>query len=182
MEIRNNTPSFGMALRKPSSEHVHNFAEYVMSSTRPSIAKRGLKQIKREQAKNPHFDMEIDSFLSGGRARFSVIPTSEKAKSMYNTAYVSCKTEEYATGFDKALAKSQANIDAAEKSGSKLRQYWANTVGFIKAIGLLVKTVVFNPKDFLPIDIRYAADVATSRKNAVVTQIAREKAVDKILN
>ena len=47
MEVRNNTPSFGMAFIKPKAEDISGFTKHVTKSRRPRLVARGLAQLQK---------------------------------------------------------------------------------------------------------------------------------------
>lgn len=59
MEIRNNTPSFGMAFVKPKPEEMAEFTNYVTRNGKmsPRLVKKGLAQLVKKHAEDMYFDI-----------------------------------------------------------------------------------------------------------------------------
>lgn len=79
MEIRNNTPSFGMAFKKPSAEAMEQFTEYVTRKGAASagIAKRGVQTLVKRHANDKHFDIEFQA-----PSRMRIVPKTAVAGEM----------------------------------------------------------------------------------------------------
>lgn len=81
MEIRNNTPSFGMAFRNPSKSEMSQFAKYITDDFKVSskLVKKGLLREIDKHSKDKHFDFYFEEPKS-----MQVIPKSDLARQMYS--------------------------------------------------------------------------------------------------
>ena len=91
MEIRNNfaigTPSFGMALRRPSEQDVLTIMKYGEEhGFSPSRVEKALVALRNKQASNKHFDVSIHAF-SSEVIKCDIIPKSEIAEAVYSRFY-----------------------------------------------------------------------------------------------
>lgn len=181
MEIRNFTPSnnntsFGMAFRQP--KQMNEFADYVTCAAKHSLAKRGLKQFIKEQAKNDHFDVE---FVPGktvtvaniqGVERcggFKVIPmTDEARKIMPKETMVKAKVET-ASIIDKIIDKYTQKCEEA----SGLKVHLLGLKGFAEGVVAVGKMLIAKPKEFLPASMREAGELATKMNDKVETKLAK---------
>lgn len=179
MEIRtftpsNNNTSFGMAFRQP--KQMNEFADYVTCAAKHSLAKRGLKQFIKEQAKNDHFDVEFvpgkaSETLKGLKeyGSFKVIPmTDEARKIMPKETMVKAKVETDSP-IDKIIEKYAKKIE--ESSG--LKAHLLGLKGLAEGVVAVGKMLIAKPKEFLPASMRKAGELATKMNDKVETKLAK---------
>ncbi len=134
MEIRNNTPSFGMALRKP--QDMRKFLSAVNEfNIKDKQVVRGVKQVSNELSHHKNYDVQYNDVLDS----FQVIEKSsgEIVKSFSNGDSVLPKSsyKNYVTAFDKATEKEKITV----------RDFWDAT----KQIAGLAKIKAVSPKEYL---------------------------------
>lgn len=168
MEIRNNTPSFGMAFRKPAD--MGKFSEYVVSAGPEFIAKRGLARVVKKQANNAHFDMEYRP----GQG-IAVVPTSEKARAY---GY----TEDLVTGSkysDLRLRISKKyfseDYNKAYSSASRSERFLMTAKRAFAALRLAGHSMI-HPEVMLPKSLKAASSMASASESAVERRIAQDAA------
>ena len=167
MEIRNNTPSFGMAFKKPSAEQMEAFTNYVTKGRKPKFVEKGIRQVVAEQAGNKHFDIEYH----GGDC-FSVNAKTEKAESMFGDTIITSENSTSKSVLEQVEEKSQNFIRTAEGT-SGLKQFFLG----VKAVYTQLKatvSIIRSPKEILPNALRDAAETATRFEKRVDAQIAKE--------
>ena len=186
MEINNSmsSTSFGMAFRKPAPEQMVDFTNYVtkgIKSRHVKHVKRGLKQLQKQQESNPHFDIEyLNEPGRGYNHTFFVKPTSEKAKSMYETSRIEKGQGE--DSFRKSVLD-QLNREAQlleDKSVGKFKKGLFILKCLYKTAGTILHTYK-HPVEVLPKNLRYANKIATEKARAVEAQIAKEKIISDSL-
>ena len=175
MEIRNFTPSnnntsFGMAFRQP--KQMNEFADYVTCAAKHRLAKRGLKQFIKEQAKNDHFDVEFVPGKPSDRFKgfkeygsFKVIPTSDEArKIMPKETMVRAEGGEADTRLSQ-LSDEMARV-AEEKTPHGLKAYLF-VAKYAAKLAATIGKMLLSPKEFLPASMREAGELATKMNGKV---------------
>ena len=168
MEVRNNTPSFGMALRKP--QDMERFAKYIVSAGPESLAKRGLARVVKKQASNAHFDIEYRPHQG-----VAVVPRHGAVKHGYGDVLYTKKdvcndlrgryVEKYC---------SDAYRDAYE-SASKLKKALMTTRKVLEFVRVLGNSLI-HPEEALPKAMRAASKGATASEISLKSKIAEEAA------
>lgn len=181
MQVNNsiNSTSFGMAFKKPTPDQMEQFTNYVSKGRKVKQVQRGIKQIQKEQANNPHFDIVYVTDPAHKESNhFSVVPFSEKAKKMFQKRELrhgEGTPSRYSKFQEEFLAESKV---LEEKKAGKIRK----GIFAIKSIYKFLKTAVYtytHPVEILPKNLRYANELATSQANAVEKQIAKERIISK---
>lgn len=156
MEIRNNTPSFGMAFmpKKLSLKDAQILEEDIFGHRHRSVhstIRRGLEQIKREQIGNKHYDITYET-RPGYRlsSQFNLVE-----KSTGNVL----ESVKIGDGYNGCVY--EGSFARAEKVAKNARGFWGNLGAIVKQITTLTDAILFNPKETLPAGIRYLADEAT---------------------
>lgn len=181
MEIRNFTPSnnntsFGMAFRQP--KQMNEFADYVTCAAKHRLAKRGLKQFIKEQAKNDHFDVE---FVPGNACdgfkglkeygSFKVIPTSDEAKKiMPKETMVRASAGEKVTRLSQ-LSDEFARV-AEEETPHGLKAYLF-VAKYVAKTAATIGKMLLSPKEFLPASMREAGELATKMNCKVEAKLTK---------
>lgn len=181
MEIRNFTPSnnntsFGMAFRQP--KQMNEFADYVTCAAKHRLAKRGLKQFIKEQAKNDHFDVE---FVPGNACdgfkglkeygSFKVIPTSDEAKKiMPKETMVRASAGEKVTRLSQ-LSDEFARV-AEEETPHGLKAYLF-VAKYVAKTAATIGKMLLSPKEFLPASMREAGELATKMNGKVEAKLTK---------
>lgn len=169
MEIRNNTPSFGMALRKP--QDIEKFTKYIVSGGPECLAKRGLSRVVKQQAGNAHFDLE---YRPGQGV--AVIPTSEAAQKYGHTEEIFGKGSKVSDVRSNYIRKYTGEAyEKAYEAASKPKRVLMTT----KKVFALIRTLgssVIRPEQMLPTSMRAASNKATIREGLVERRIAEDAA------
>ena len=168
--IQLNKPVFGMAFIKPSADDIQSFTEYIYKNGKTSIVKRGLKQLTKDQTANKHFDIKYESC---GNA-IQIIPKTEKAKEMYGLTRID-ESKIYPA---RSQGLSMQELDKVTATRSKFAQKLILVKNIFKHFTANIKTIVQNPKETLPANLRAADDFALQMEKSVEAQIAREKLLE----
>ena len=167
MEIRNNTPSFGMAFKKP--QDVERFTKYVVSSGPEPLAKRGLARVIKKQANNAHFDLE---YRPGEGV--AVIPKSEAAQKYGFVEEVYGRGSACSDARARYIEKYSSDAyDNAYDAASKTKRALMTTKKVFASIKLFCDSLV-HPEAFLPRGMRAASSRAISDERLVETQIEKD--------
>lgn len=170
MEIRNNTPSFGMAFRKP--QDMEKFSRYIVGSGPETLAKKGLARIIKRQANNAHFDLE---YRPGQGV--AVVPTSANA---INQGF---KETVYGKG-TRFLADVRGRVSAKYYSEDYKKAYEAasgpkralmTTKKILASIRSIAASVI-HPEATLPNSLKEASMVATEWAGRVESRMADDAA------
>ena len=173
MEIRNNTPSFGMAFIKPKPEVMSDFGKYVtkggkISAKRASSAVRSLVE---RHAQDKHFDMEFVP-----PKVITVTPKSETAKQMLAQGLIVV---------DSKLGRTPSAIfrDTYIKADSEFNDSLEKASSF-KKVGMLFRmafegirarlSMKYNPETSLPKEIRNASANVKRWEAQVEAQVQKE--------
>lgn len=169
MEIRNNTPSFGMAFRKPRPEDMERFTKYVVGAGPESLAKRGLARVIKKQANNAHFDME---YRPG--EGIAVIPKSEAAQKYGFVEEVFSKDSKYSDTRSRFYATYTGEAyDKAYEAASKAKRALMTTkkvFAFMRTVG----EAFIHPEMMLPKSLKTASRRAMTDEILVETRIAKD--------
>ena len=167
MEIRNNTPSFGMALRKP--QDMERFTEYIVGIGPASLKKRGLARLVKQQATNAHFDLE---YRPGEGV--AVIPKSVDAEKYGFVEEVFGKGSKCSDARARYTAMYTGEAyDKAYEAASKTKRALMTAkkvFAFMRTVG----EAFIHPEMMLPKSMKAASEKAISNEIMVETQIARE--------
>ncbi len=166
MEIRNNTPSFGMALRKP--EDIGKFSKYVANASPEWIAKRGVARIAKRQANNTHFDLEYRP----GKG-VAVIPTSEEAKLRYGEEIFGKASKHSDLRSQVVQEYFSEAYDSAYEAASGPQRALMRTKKVLASARLFLHTIT-HPETFLPKSLKAASEAATQRESDVCASVAKE--------
>lgn len=169
MEIRNNTPSFGMAFRKP--QDIEKFTKYVVGNQPEFIVKRGLSKVIKEQSGNVHYDIEY-----GSGNTFLIIPTSADAQRLGTPEYsIPVKNQKLDDVRSRLADKyyTDAYSQAYDKA-SKPKRVLMSAKKFFASLRLVFRELVTNPEDALPKNLRLASKRATMHEAVVDRKLAQE--------
>lgn len=173
MEIRNNTPSFGMAFIKPNPELMSDFSKYVTKDGKVPVkrASRAVRSLIARHANDKHFDM---TFVSD---KISVAPKSEMAKQMMAQGLIERDTSLGRTPvaiFRDTYVEADSEFNKSFKGASNL-----------KKVGMLFRMMYdgvrarismrYNPETSLPKGMR-SASANVSRWEAQVEAQAQKEA------
>lgn len=180
MEVRNSTPSFGMALVKPASKDMAEFTKVVVRGRKPKMMARGLKQMQKAH----ETDKYVDIVYLPGKKGFAVVPKQgmetvvEEKVAGKATEFVSTN---YPSRFDKVSEEITAQLEALESSNvGKFKKT-------MKACGVVLKglkeaaRVCLRPKEILPADLRAASDMATRIEKSINRDVANTNLMNKTL-
>lgn len=191
MEIRNNTPSFGMSLKTNSVAELTKYVRNYASTNNEKQIAKGFKQIAKELDGYKHFDVVDDG------SKFVVTPKTERATDMYTPTnigreekhphYFDEKEKAITTRFDEEYTEIKEWYQAKHGISRKLAKpiaYIRGSVAFIKAMSSYVKAGVVwktNPKYDMPDALRKATATAKELNEIVERQLAMEEKVAKAL-
>lgn len=169
MEIKSYAPSFGMAFIRPKASQMEDFKNYLMKPKAKFLVETGLRQLRRAQAKNKHFDI-----LYGKDNSFVVIPKSDMAKTMYKDKII---TKDMGNKRNIDLVYEEIKFD--EKllnfmDADEFTRFKHNVVNLSKLLKEAVN-IFFHPIETLPKNFRYANEVATKQAKTVEKQILKQK-------
>lgn len=196
MEVRNNTPSFGMAFIKPKAEDLSGFTKCVIGNRRPKLIARGLTQMQKSHAADRYTDIHYLPDAKG----FSVIPKSDSGvdlsiieKVMGGTSRPFYSNTVKPTRYSQMQENVSFELDKLEKSNaSKLKKALVITKNMCKMLKETARVAIFSPKEMLPASLR-AASAEAKRVEAGVSEelakraareqrrIANEKLIDEAL-
>ena len=167
MEIRNNTPSFGMALRKP--QDMERFTEYIVGIGPASLKKRGLARLVKQQATNAHFDLE---YRPGEGV--AVIPKSVAAEKYGFVEEVFGKGSKCSDARARytAMYTGEAYDKVYEAASAAKRALMTIKKGF--ATMKMFGTFLIRPEMMLPTSMRAASRRATNDAILLEQQIAKD--------
>lgn len=134
MEIRNNTPSFGMALRKPQDIKKFLVAVNEFNINDKQLV-RGVKQVTKELSRHKNYDVQyngvLDSFEVVENASGEIVKSfTNKDSSLPKSTY-----RQLVDTFDEATGKEKI----------KVSDFWEAT----KQIAGLAKIKAVSPKEYL---------------------------------
>nr|QGT49652.1 hypothetical protein Melaina855_0390 [uncultured Candidatus Melainabacteria bacterium] len=183
MEVRNNTPSFGMAFVKPKPEDISGFTKHVIKGRKPKMIARGLTQLQKQHAKDKYVDIHYLPDAKG----FSVIPKANTdvdraiiEEAMGGTSRPFYSDTVKPTKLDIVLDSTNAELEKLEKAkASKYKLGFAAVKYVAKAVREFVRIYV-SPKNILPADLRAASEEATRVEQAVAKRLANDAAKEKI--
>lgn len=163
MEVRNNTPSFGMAFRKPSPK--------VMEAIEAQVAPRQFKAFLKEQAKVKNFDIVAD-VNAGGNPYVRVVEKEGLNTYGYqapNIIYNINGEESVLDIYEKELSKKSKEF---RKNHEKLCLYKPirMLIGMKEITKYVMKCLydmAFRPAKLVPQGLRDAGDIAIALDNAV---------------
>ena len=168
MEIRNNTPSFGMAFRRPSADKMQSFIDYVGAGVSGKDAKKALTVLQKQQDGNKDCDIE---YLDDGN--FGLVPKTDKAKELYGSEVITIlKDKKVTTATDNIMR--QVQVLKQEQNG-KLTKFQKLKY----AVKILVATVkdATNPLRVLPENLQHTAKMATDIDSTTNAQIAKDNTI-----
>lgn len=182
MEIRNNfamgTPSFGMALRRPTEHQVLEFMKYGKNhGFSPSKVEKALVELKEKQAGNKHFDISIEKFAMGIAAdtnmerydAVQIVPKSEMAREVYSKFH-----EDYCDS--KAIL-----LETYEKlfgRGVMRKHPIKKAIAAVVSIPKVIKTKIKEKTSPIPLRLQHEANEATRLEAIVDKLIATNKKLD----
>lgn len=171
MEIRNNTPSFGMAFIKPKAEEMTQFTAYVTKGKKPKWVKRGLEQLQEKHSKDAYFDLEYSP--AGNTIHI-------KPKTYTAGALLEGKRTTYPVG----LCIPETPYDKAKRYCDRVSNNGNVFVKF-KALGRLIKEAFkvrfINKTDVLPANLRAASNDVSKYEKQMIDQIQRERVINDAL-
>lgn len=172
MEIRNNTPSFGMAFKTPSKSEMGMFSLYVTDqlNVSPKLAKRGLAKMVEKHAKDEHFDIYFTAPSS-----ISAEPISQEAqfRSYHNLLeQVPCDKSVIEKYRDKYRSE---DYKKAFKEASPGKRFLMNLMKFADIIKVRL-TLAFKPEEILPEGMRKASLNVSRWESQISKQVAIEEA------
>lgn len=169
MEIRNNTPSFGMAFRKP--QDMEKFTKYVVGNSFEFMPKRGLQRVVNEQAGNAHFDIEYRA----DRNNFVVIPTSAQARKFgYKDMLISGSLPYSDTSSRLSFKYFGDEYKENYQAASRVKKISMSVNKFFAGLRILARKCVTHPEESLPKALRNAAATATQKEAEVNARIVKE--------
>lgn len=180
MEIRNNSSmnntSFGMALRRPSAEHMKRFVEALNLNTDDigaKIRKAGLKQLEKQTPGAERFDVVYTVNDAG-------VDTYQVVDNKFNKV-----VSEYTNG-QEGLIERPASYSKFSKLCDKENETWKDLFKFSGSFLKVLANVIVNPKDSLPRALLTAAkDADDLNKTAIAQNKARtlsNKAINDVNN
>lgn len=184
MEVRNNTPSFGMAFVKPKAEDISGFTKHVTKGRRPRLVARGLAQLQKAHAADKYTDIHYLPDAKG----FDVIPKTgldAGTREIVESALGGTSRPVYPgvslpTRLSKAQEKFNQELETLEKANaSKLKQVCVGIKGLFNALKESVRVVLFAPKDTLPATLRVASAEATRVEKEVTQELAKRAAMEQ---
>lgn len=184
MEVRNNTPSFGMAFIKPKAEDISGFTKQVTKGRRPRLVARGLAQLQKAHAADKYTDIHYLPDAKG----FDVIPKTgldADTREIVEGALGGTSRPVYPgvslpTRLSKAQEKFNQELETLEKANaSKLKQVCVGIKGLFNALKESVRVVLFAPKDTLPATLRVASAEATRVEKEVTQELAKRAAMEQ---
>ncbi len=184
MEVRNNTPSFGMAFIKPKAEDISGFTKHVTKGRRPRLVARGLAQLQKAHAADKYTDIHYLPDAKG----FDVIPKTgldAGTRGIVEGALGGTSRPVYPgvslpTRLSKAQEKFNQELEMLEKANaSKLKQVCVGIKGLFNALKESVRVVLFAPKDTLPATLRVASAEATRVEKEVTQELAKRAAMEQ---
>lgn len=171
MEIRNNTPSFGMAFIKPKAEEMTQFTKYVTKGKKPKWVKRGLEQLQEKHSKDIHFDLEYS-------------PECNTIRIKPNTSRAEVLLDGQRTTYPSGLCVSETPYDKAARKCEWLRNH-GNFFNKLNALGNLIKEAFkvrfINKTDVLPGNLRAASNDVSKYEKQIINQIQRERVINDAL-
>lgn len=181
MEVRNNTPSFGMAFIKPKAGEISSFTEYVTKGRRPRLVARGLAQVQKAHAADKYTDIHYLPDAKG----FSVIPKTGlglDTRAIVEGALGGTSRPVYPgvsspTRLSKVQEKFEQEMEMLEKANaSKLKTVYVGVKSILNAFKEAARVVLFAPKDTLPATLRVASAEATRVEKEVTQELAKRAA------
>lgn len=182
MEIRNNTPSFGMAFRVPTyvikkGELIENRTaalshceNLLFGQENSKLMTRALKQFKKEQDKNRYFDIEYVGFEDFPNKYQLRIMNGDEVKKVFN------QDSKFLSITDQKVKKLKEKISNAD---SKLKKRIYGMQGVCLLVKEFLKTLIIKPKNILPEPFKAAAQEANELNQAFINQ---QKNKDTIYN
>lgn len=169
MEVRNNTPSFGMALRKP--QDMERFTKYIVSAGPEALAKRGLARVVKKQANNAHFDIEYRPHQG-----VAVVPKSEEAvKHGYGDVLYTKKdvcNDLRGRYVEKYCGDAYKDAYESASKSKKVLMTTRKVLAFVRVLG----NSLVHPEEALPKAMRAASKGATASEISLKSKIAEEAA------
>lgn len=176
MEIRNNTAinkqSFGMALRRPSAEHMKRFVEALNLNTDDigaKIRKAGLKQLEKQTPGAERFDVVYTVNDAG-------VDTYQVVDNKFNKV-----VSEYINGQEGLVKRPACNSEFIQLKNKGCE----NVKDLFKFLGSLLKVlanVTVNPKDSLPRALLTAAKDADDLNKTAIAQNKARTLSNKAIN
>lgn len=182
MEIRSNTPSFGMAFRIPTyvvkgGELVENrtaalshFENLLYGQENSKLMNRALKQLTKEQDKNRYFDIDYmahEAFPDKYELR---IMNGDEVKKVFN------QDSSFKSVTDQKLEKLKEKI---RETDNKFKKTVYRMQGVCILSKEVLKTLITKPKNILPEPFKAAAQEANELNHAFICQ---QKNKDTIYN
>lgn len=172
MEIRNNTPSFGMAFIKPEPEVMNEFSQFITKNGKISVkrASSAVRSLVARHAKDKHFDMGFNS------GQISVIPKSETARDMMAQGLIVK---------DSSLGRTPASIfrDTYISTDSEFHKTYEGASN-LRRIGMLFRMMFagvraristkYNPETSLPKPMRSASANVSHWEAQIEAQVQKE--------
>ncbi len=181
MEIRNNTPSFGMAYKAPSPEDMTKFVDHLLDSGMSAKeAKRALINLQKTHAGDAHFNWK-SVIAADGSLEAEVTPISEKAKEMCDSGKIIFSPSKASAAFYDRAAKCEERC-AARLEGSKgIKLILANIRNFFDR-KLLALDRLTDPTTALPGQIRVASSQVKRAEASVTSRLADEATIKSAFN
>ena len=172
MEIRNNTPSFGMAFIKPKADKMQSFVDYVGAGVPGKRVKKALVSLQKQQASNKHCDIE---YLGDGN--FGLVPKSNKAKEIYGSNVITIPHDKkYITETDEIMWRIQG---LKQRQNGKLTMFQKLKYS-VKGLVAAVKDAT-DPLRVLPENLQHTAKRAIILEASTDATIAKENAIKSAL-
>ena len=164
--INNNQPSFGMALRKPAQAEMRNFTKLLELNSDTwayrKLSERGLKQVIKENRNNP-----FDIVYNAAENAFSVLNKgSDTVLKTFRPVPAELK-----------ITVGEGTTAAAENVAKKKEP------SFAKKLFKVTNALIFNPKQFLPKELKQANKFAAyAHRNAIKAEQAAAAKEEQLIN
>ncbi len=176
MEVRSITPnytnnqtSFGMAFKKPNTEAIEDFTQYITRKGHNPVrlTKRGVAKIIERHSKDRHFD-----FVYTEAGKFEIIPKTAKGKEMMDAGTL-----------PQDILSPRGILEKARAANERINKAYDEAEGFevfrlgMKQFFIAIKArlgMELKPVDSLPRGIRNTSAKVQACETAVEKQLAKE--------
>lgn len=175
MDIRINTPSFGMAFRTPAKEEMAVFTKYLTDDFKvpTRLAKRGLSKIVDKHAKDKHFEIFFNA-----PNQISAEPISSMAKEMNRSGQLVQKSVK-PNIFARYNAKYSSNEYKEAYASAGIVGQLLMDLGRIADALVTHITAELKPQEVLPNRLRKASANVSDWETALNRQIKEQKNIEK---